>query len=631
MNTQLKDRLNEYAELIAEIRLLSAVTLDDTSGSEDYEKKLAENFKTIGAYGLQSRRILTDHLYPLLAQIKPFDRNTVNVLQDFCDLLLDPPSGEELDLFLLYEVSRRLLTDPTVCEDDDLYARQLNMHISTCYSCINRCARVTVTRDITDHFQKQGLRAAEEALKILDDRPRYLALSEVGKSYILRAVRFYSALYDTFYYTEDSNRARYEALVYALRISEDAWYRDCTPAYDWKLHRIRCLEHMGQLTERGNRWGFSQKNCRQICSHLSELKELHDSDPEAVRSILPEEHYQLILLRNSYFAGEISVETYRNRLLSMYGDFSGDSYDMYGVQMNLLLPVEYMSTLRGERFSTKTDDILQGIYDRVLDYIRRSANNDAFNFLQEYLMGFLEEFIELPGRMTFADVSMRCLAALHPVTYVHCLQVADITLCLTRHLLKAHPELFAEELRHCRRADVANETYLMLQRAYDNGLYHDMGKITMIDTIFTYGRDLLEREFELIRLHPEMGSMLLKKHTSTKAFAEVARTHHIWYDCTDGYPAAEDHYSVFSSLVEAADCIDAATDSIGRSYRSGKGFEEICDELNDGINTHYAPFIAELLGQEQVKKDLLFLLTEGRRNQYRNAYITLSDVINHGG
>ena len=70
------------------------------------------------------------------------------------------------------------------------------------------------------------------------------------------------------------------------------------------------------------------------------------------------------------------------------------------------------------------------------------------------------------------------------------------------------------------------------------------------------------------------GAELLTGHNSTAAYADVAKGHHLWYDCSRGYPY---DFNTFDSpvktiidIVAVADCMDAATDSVGRSYNNGK-------------------------------------------------------------
>ncbi|MCR5337925.1 MAG: hypothetical protein K6E75_05140 [Lachnospiraceae bacterium] len=79
-------------------------------------------------------------------------------------------------------------------------------------------------------------------------------------------------------------------------------------------------------------------------------------------------------------------------------------------------------------------------------------------------------------------------------------------------------------------------------------------------------------------------------------------------------------------IVMCADCLDAATDTIGRSYSRGKTMDEFIGELQEGSGTRYAPWLVDLFEQKEVKADLEYLLKESREINYRNTYHLLKNV-----
>ncbi|MBQ6441715.1 MAG: HD domain-containing protein [Lachnospiraceae bacterium] len=626
---KLREELKEYVEKISEIRVLSAVRMDKVAGAGAYALKLREDYQKIGALGERCRQILEESLYPLIRTTEHMPEEAMFALQEFCDELLEPASGEELDLFLLFEVSEKLLKEFSFRNHFDGYAKQLNMHISVCYANVNRTARLTVDRDLCTFFRDKGLLAAMIAREIMYDRDRYASLSPTAKTYILRACRFYSALYDTFFAEPETNVARYQALIDAFEASSDPFYLEQTPEYPWELHRCRCLEHMGQLTERGDRWQFTREQCREINDRLGELRQQWAQDEEKVKEVLPEAHFRLIMLRNAYFAGEMEKKAYQEGLLKLYEQYADYQYDMYAVQHNLLIPTEYLLTLRGERISAREETTIRILYDRVIDYILKSVNMDAFNYLQEYLMGFLESFLEIPGVMTFEEMGLYCLAALHPPTYVHTLQAAEISRCLMEHLGRRFPGVLMEEYGYAGAYAVFSDLPRLTSEIYHAALCFDFGKLTMVDSIFTYGRDLLDHERKILKLHAEVGADMLSRYNSTRRCAALAKCHHIWYDRTAGYPDTEDAADrIKNGILAAADSIDAATDPIGRSYQKTKTLAEVCGEISDGAGTRYAPFLKPLLTNQSVQEDLAYLLEEGRQDQYQKAYYLLTGVRN---
>ena len=178
--------------------------------------------------------------------------------------------------------------------------------------------------------------------------------------------------------------------------------------------------------------------------------------------------------------------------------------------------------------------------------------------------------------------------------------------------------------------DVVRSREQISDFAYDGALLHDIGKIFIVETIITYWRELLESEHELIRTHTIAGASLLSRFSNTAEFAELALGHHKWYDDSDGYPEdfrlADAKYPALVSLLSVADCLDAATDSIGRTYKEGKTLDEVAEDMEADRGTRYAPYAVDLIRDPKIRKELDRLLTIGRDNNYRNTYSLLKSL-----
>ena len=70
--------------------------------------------------------------------------------------------------------------------------------------------------------------------------------------------------------------------------------------------------------------------------------------------------------------------------------------------------------------------------------------------------------------------------------------------------------------------------------------------------------------------------------------------------------------------------MDAATDSVGRSYNKGKNLDSYIEEVKKDAGTRYAPYLPELLEDPDVKRDLEYILDTGRQNAYRDTWVLLS-------
>ena len=205
--------------------------------------------------------------------------------------------------------------------------------------------------------------------------------------------------------------------------------------------------------------------------------------------------------------------------------------------------------------------------------------------------------------------------------------VARFAECMARHLIEIDPKLFIG-FPGCETVDqVISKKEEILYYTYHSALCHDLGKLFIVDVVSMYGRNLLDDEFSMIKSHPMTGARIAAMLASTRDYVDVIKGHHMWYDCSRGYPAGFDTrkspYKTIIDIVLAADCLDAATDTVGRSYNRGKTFDDYEQEIKEGAGTHYAPFLVDLFERKEVREDIIYLLGGGRNRMYRELYMLL--------
>ena len=626
--SNLQQELNDFVQRIIRTRTLSSPKIGGVGTGDGYSRMLKHHSREIGSIAKQNRATMDQILGPILASKKALPEETVTALREFCKYLLNPWPEEELDLSLLFHISKRLLTDAIAKKDDEAIVLQSGMHINACYNNMHRTNRIRVSEDLCGFYRKEGLKASEQILRYLEPEMFLRLKSSDAKYAVLIHSRFYVTLYSTFYTTDKhSNDERIRRLKKSLALADDPFFVEHAPGYDWNYHKFRCLEHIGQLTENGNQWKLTPQQCAQILKCTDQLNDLWHKDARASESILPRVQLDLIIARNSFYGGRTQIGDYRSKLLSLYTRYSNSRYDMYSVMANIFIPTEYMATLENEEVDEEKQEVLRGFYRQITNYILHSDNQDAFCYMLEYLSSFLERFIELPGEETFEKMGLSCMAALHPPTYVHSMEVAILSRCLCEHLLRVAPEEFIGVDGCQTTEEVLEKKERILHRIYHGALCHDFGKICMIDTIFVYGRRLLDTEYMIIREHPDMGAAQLSRYLSTRQYADIARGHHRWFNGVKGYPADfdinESPDRILIHIVTVADSLDAATDQIGRSYKIGKSANRLIAELKKGSGKRYSPLIVSLFDRPEVMQDIGFLLKKGREDNYRNTYLLL--------
>ncbi len=316
-----------------------------------------------------------------------------------------------------------------------------------------------------------------------------------------------------------------------------------------------------------------------------------------------------------------------DNLYKEYENRDKEDYSLTGVNNNLDTPSLYLSIAKmiGMELIEKDHDRYNDIECSAIKYINRiPKQSDVYLKCVTLLTNYPMYYKEVPGAMTLEEFCLSFFAAIHPPTYVHCNMVARFAECMARHLLNSNPELFIGFPGCDTLEKVIAEKPQILKYTHHSALCHDIGKLFLVDTISMYGSRLLDDEFMMIKSHPMTGAKIAMEHISTRDYADVIKGHHMWYDCSRGYPADFDTfkspYKTIIDIVTAADCLDAATDIVGRSYSRGKAFSDFESEIAKEAGTRYAPFLPDLFKQPQLREDIEYLLDAGRARMYRDAF-----------
>ena len=172
--------------------------------------------------------------------------------------------------------------------------------------------------------------------------------------------------------------------------------------------------------------------------------------------------------------------------------------------------------------------------------------------------------------------------------------------------------------------EVLDNRKKIMQFAYHGGLLHDVGKMFIFETIMTYGRDLSPEERQLLQLHTNLGSKLLQMNHSTREYSDLALGHHKYYDNIHGYPESFDYQKVANPIMiyilTIADCLDAATDIVGRNYKKGISIEQYIEELNREKAGRYSPELVDLFNDKKVVDIISYHLINERQENYKRAY-----------
>ncbi len=634
----LKNSFKEYTERMTLIRRLSSPAIHSDDNVFAYSNRLRGNFQRIGELAAINRKMLDEELYPLLRSAGTLDDDLSEELEGFAEALLSIASEEEefenLDLPITSLISERLLLDAEKKMDICKRIRMMDAELNACYSMMNMIQRITTHPGLCKVYKDRGLALANEFISLLDKDTIIIIPDMECRRIVLTDARFSASFYERSTGDENDNRCNLELLNMMMEIAEDDFYHDAVSDFNWDYFKFRVYEYYLQCTDILNERGFNESQLAFIADKADEMEKFIEAKKSFVSDIPGAGTCPAIIARSRYLAGRIDLKEYRGILLDSYHSRGKEDFSVDGGYLNILIPLEILCTIDAENLSAPESFLLQELYNGISAYLFHIPSTGTMSFLLEFLTKIIERYVEVPGGTYFEDFVMECIAAIHPPTFIHSRMVGQITERLCYHLLKYEPERFIGMPGLNTLEDVRRERGRIRLFAYHSALCHDVGKISIIDTILVYGRKLLDLEFQIIKSHPVMGARLLSAHSSTGDYADVALLHHRWYDDKGGYPAenlsADSPYKTVIDLVLCADCMDAATDTIGRSYSSGKTLSDYMKELKEGAGTRYAPWLPALFEKPGVFDDIEFLLKEGRRVNYEETYNLLKQVQDMG-
>ncbi len=125
------------------------------------------------------------------------------------------------------------------------------------------------------------------------------------------------------------------------------------------------------------------------------------------------------------------------------------------------------------------------------------------------------------------------------------------------------------------------------------GLFHDIGKIGVPDSILLKEGKLTDDEYSEIKNHPTIGAHILSNATIFQNIIPIVKHHHEKYD-GNGYPAklkGED-IPYFARIAAIADTFDAMTSK--RTYRDALPLEVVASEIERCKGTQFDPKLADV-------------------------------------
>ncbi len=271
--------------------------------------------------------------------------------------------------------------------------------------------------------------------------------------------------------------------------------------------------------------------------------------------------------------------------------------------------------------------IIKGIcHDIVKAYKLREENQQKTAYIRNLISIVtyprLTKYLSDDDRIKF--VNALC-AATHVTTYAHSMHVSMIAKVLMKGVIEHRPDLLVGVLGNKSIADVKHNKKHLLDFIYEASLYHDLGKNYIISVVNNDYRPITDKEFEIIKRHPELGLTFLNLSPKLAKYHDTTLGHHKWYNGKGGYPDNFDNTKsdirILIDIVTLSDCLQAATEKVGRNYKGSKTYDTIMDEFHEKAGTVYNPELVDIIdNNEDVAQHLKPLVDEGWPYIYYQIY-----------
>ena len=603
-------------EYLDNLRRFDALFQRRQSGELDLEAYTARARADRAELLRLSRRnmeLLRRELFPSMEGLYGWDPQQVAELEDFSFKLYD--GRAELDVGLFCQIHQALLGLARFNGDRDAVIRELYW-MGMGRNALNS-KLVGLPLDATWDYTLRMRQCFTEAAEYLRDFDSIDSTETRG--FILRS----RANISLGRFPTPGEKTR--LLKDTLKILQDKHYQELAPDLPWDRFIYLTHQNMASSISHSREKVMSPEEVASIMSSAVivyqgryEVGQRLHQQPAA----RPAFGYHAL----EFYCGLSTLDDFLTRLEELLDGASASDYSPNGMYTMISLPAFYSQYLSQYPDAiAPREEYLQGLYRRMLDYADAYPGDLGEHSLFLYLRQLCFTFIETEGGVPYSEFLLKLLLRFAPEVYRHSHLVGEGARALSAALLEDDPAYF-DGIGFIREiTDPEYKRAAVLDYAMGCGLFHDAGKISVIELCSRTARQWLDEEYEMARFHTLSGRILLESRTSTSRYAPVALGHHAWYNggsqsYPDAYRRPDCPERRMVDVIALVDWIEVRLNSAHMYRLEAKPFDQVVQEAVRLGGTRFSPRLAGLLRDKKTAERLGEALEAGERNAYRKMY-----------
>lgn len=293
--------------------------------------------------------------------------------------------------------------------------------------------------------------------------------------------------------------------------------------------------------------------------------------------------------------------------LSIFMKRSG--YDFVGITD----PIEAINRVKTEHFDLMVlDFIMDPIHgDKVVEEIRK-FNKDLYILLltghkdlappletihELDIQGYCEKSDKFDQLLLLIESGLKSVNQMRTITrmngnlekaYIDSIEILRHTVEAKDPYTRGHSDRVSEyAVLLGKKLNLTDED---IEKLKIGGLFHDIGKIGIPDSILLKESKLTDEEYIKIKEHPVIGYNILENADMFKNILDIIKYHHERFD-GNGYPEklAEENIPYLSRITSVVDSFDAMTSK--RSYRDSLPMDVVKSEILQNLGSQFDPEI----------------------------------------